>query len=436
MTHRDTLRLGTLIYGTGQTVWSWLDPKIDPRCNLDMDYQIRIAREAEAAGLDFLFLADGPYCTPYLPPVVVNHLEPITLLSALAAVTSRIGLIPSISTSFTEPFNVARQLASLDHISGGRVGWNVVTTAVEAAAFNFSRDALFDHDDRYARAEEHVSIVRGLWDSWEDDAFLFDRTTKRYFDPAKLHALDHAGKYYSVKGPMNIARPPQGHPVIVVAGSSDAGVAMAAQTAELVFTGNRDLEPTREQYRRLKAAVKEAGRDPNSVIMMPGIAPIVGSTDEEAERRFLALRQLVGIDQALADLSRVFGGYDFTRHDLDAPFPNVGDAGALGLRSRSDGIKANAAKNGLTLREAAFEEAIPRTRFVGSAERIADEIERWFREDVADGFILNVGFIDSLTDFVSHVLPLLRRKGLYREDYVGSTLRENLGLPFPPSRYA
>ena len=435
MARHSGLRLGTVVYATGQTQSSWLDPRAKLDGDINFDYQRRIVQEAEAACLDFVFVGDAPYCNPTSWPGLLNRFEPVTLLSALSSVTSRIGLISSISTTFSEPYNVARQLASLDHLSGGRAGWNIVTTAHPDAARNFSQDTLLDHDERYARAAEYLEVVRGLWDSWEAGAFVRDRESRRFFDPAKLHPLDHVGKYFSVAGPLCIERPPQGHPVIAQAGASPAGIAFAARNAEVIFGGARSFEIASKQYRATKAAVEEAGRSPDAIVMMPGVAPIIGSTEVEAERRFEELKQLVHLDEALVTLKDLFLGHDFSQYDPDALFPDLGEAGASGWQSRTNQIKEKAARNGMTLRQVAMDQAIPRTGFIGSPEKVADEFERWFTDGAADGFILNVGNNDSLSDVIEHVLPILRKRGLFREDYVANTLRGNLGLPEVPSRY-
>ena len=435
MGRHTSMRLGTVVYASGQTHSSWLDPKATPDGDISFDYQRRIVQEAEAAYLDFVFVGDSPYCSVSSWPGLLNRFEPVTLLSAMASLTSRIGLISSISTTFSEPYNVARQLASLDHLSGGRAGWNIVTTAHPDAAKNFSQEEHLGHDERYVRAAEYLEVVRGLWDSWEAGAFVRDRASRQFFDPAKLHALNHVGKYFSVAGPLCIERPPQGHPVIAQAGASPAGIAFAARNAEVIFGGSRSFEIASNQYRATKAAVQEAGRSQSAVVVMPGVAPIIGSTDEEAERCFEELKQLSRLDEALVTLKDLFLGHDFTQYDPDAPFPDLGDAGASGWQSRTNQIKEKAARNGMTLRQVAMDQSIPRTDFIGSPEKVADQMERWFTEGAADGFILNVGYNDSLSDVIAHVLPMLRKRGLFREDYVANTLRGNLGLPEVPSRY-
>ena len=436
MSRHPMLRLGTVVYGLGQSQSSWLDPSLNLKSEISFEYQRRVVQLAEQAKLDFVFIGDNPYCGLDSWPAMMSHFEPITLLAALAVVTSHIGLIPSISTSFAEPYNVARQLASLDHLSGGRAGWNLVTTAHPGAAKNFNLSEHIAHDERYVRAEEHLEIVRGLWDSWEDDAFVRDRGTRRYFDASKLHPLNHVGKYFSVAGPLCIERPPQGHPVIAQAGGSPTGIAFAARNAEIIFTGARSFEITQQHYRAVRTAARAAGRSPDALIITPGVAPIIGSTDEEAERRFEALKELPSIEEALVDLRDRFAGHDFSQYDLDAPFPDLGEIGAEGWQSRTNQIKQKAAANNLTLRQVAMDQMIPRSDFIGCPERIADRMEKWFRDDAADGFILNVGNNDSLADFVTHVLPILQQRGLFRRDYVGPTLRENLGIPRPKNRHA
>ncbi|HKT13991.1 MAG TPA: LLM class flavin-dependent oxidoreductase [Allosphingosinicella sp.] len=435
MVQSKHMKLGAAFYGIGQSLWSWLDPRIDPSVMLSLDYFRRVAQEAEAAKLDFLFLGDGLFIDKHSWPLRLSQFEPLTLLSALAAETSRIGLTCTQSTSFSEPYHVARQFASLDHLSGGRAGWNVVTSGEERAAFNFSMDQPIPHAERYRRAAEHVEVVRGLWDSWEDGAFIHDRATRRFFDPSKLHTLDHKGEYYSVKGPLNIQRSPQGQPVIIHAGASEPGIALGARIADIVIIASVNPEDCKRLYATFKAKAVENGRAPDDLVVLSFAAPIVGATQEAAESRFDELVGLTDVNHALLGMNQMFG-HDFGQYPLDGPFPDIGDAGSDGWSSRCTEVKRHAAEMGLTLRQTLLRWAAPRPPFVGTPERIAGELEQWVADGCSDGFILNLGLTDSLSDVITHVLPILRAKGLFREDYEGSTLREHLGVPVPANRYA
>jgi FMN-dependent oxidoreductase (nitrilotriacetate monooxygenase family) len=436
MPAKRQLRLGTTIHGAGATKYGWRQPGVAPDASISLAHYASVARKSEAAKLDFVFIVDSPYITPDSAPHFLNRFEPLTVLSALATVTSKIGLVATATSSYTEPFTLARQFASLDLLSGGRAGWNVVTTGLEGAAQNYGRDKHFDHAVRYRRAAEHLAVVQGLWDSWEDDAFVYDKETGVFFDKSKLHALDHKGEFFSVKGPLNIRRSKQGQPVIFQAGGSDAGRDLAARTANAIFAGLETFEETQEFYRDIKRRAAALGRAGGEPLVMPGIAPIIGGTDEEADRIYRELAELVTIEDAVVQLGRPFAYYDFTKHDLDAPFPEMGDIGANAYRSHSDRIKRIAREGGLTLRETALRFATPRGSFVGSPEKIADIAQHWFENGAADGFILGVGIAESLDTFLEQVVPILQKRGLFREDYEHDTLRGHLGIPFAENRYA
>jgi FMN-dependent oxidoreductase (nitrilotriacetate monooxygenase family) len=435
MPAKRQLRLGTTIHGAGATKYGWRQPGLAPDASISLAHYTSVAQKAEAAKLDFVFIIDSPYITPDSAPHFLNRFEPLTVLSALATVTSRIGLVATATSSYTEPFTLARQFASLDLLSQGRAGWNVVTTGLEGAAQNYGRDKHFDHAERYRRAAEHLAVVQGLWDSWEDDAFVYDRESGVFFDKAKLHTLNHKGEFFSVKGPLNIRRSPQGQPVIFQAGGSDAGRNLAARTANAIFAGLETLEETQEFYADIKRRASAFGRSGNEPLVFPGIAPIIGSTDEEAERIYRELSELVTLEDALVQLGRPFAYYDFSKHDLDAPFPDLGDIGANAYRSHSDRIKRVAREQRLTLRQTALRFATPRGSFVGSPEKIADIAQHWFENGAADGFILGVGIAESLDIFLEHVVPILQKRGLFRSEYEHTTLRGHLGLPFAENRH-
>lgn len=436
MTAMRKIRIGLMDDGIGGTTWGWRQPGIDTNASTDVERYKRTARRAEAAKLDFIFIADSLHVTEKSSPHFLNRLEPMTLLSALAGVTSNIGLAATISTSFEEPFTVARQLASLDLISGGRAGWNVVTSGLEGAALNHSRTALGDHDERYVKAEEHVAVCQGLWDSWEDDAFVHDKAGGVFFDPDKLHWLNHEGKYFQVKGPLNIQRSPQGQPVIFQAGASNAGRALAARTADTVFGLPRSIEEARAYYSDLKQRARAFGRDPSTLLVLAGINPIVGSTEAEAEAKYRMMTEFITVDEALRQLSQPFSYHDFSQYDLDAPFPDIPDLGSNSYLSTTDQVKKLAAEKKLTLRETALQFATPRTEFIGSAERVADAMQHWFETGAVDGFILSCRLAHGVEEFCDQVLPILRQRGLFRTDYEAATLRGNLGLPIPSNRYA
>ncbi|NIF27414.1 LLM class flavin-dependent oxidoreductase [Pantoea sp. Tr-811] len=435
MTQRK-LHLGAILTGVGTTQHEWLHPEIPGDASIDIDWYKQQARAAEAAKFDFVFIVDSPYITPESAPHFLNRLEPLTLLSALAGATERIGLVATLTTSYTEPFNVARQFASLDHISHGRAGWNVVTTGLEGAAGNFGREQHIDHGERYRRAHEHVAVVQGLWDSYEDDAFPRDKANKRFLTASKQHRLDHQGEFFSVTGPLNISRSPQGQPVIFQAGVSESGRGLAAQIAEGIFAGVDNFEDAVEYYADIKRRTAEEGRNPDHVLLFPGIDPIIADTDEQAQAIERERKGELDLNKALVQLGRPFNYHDFSQYDLDAPFPQLGDLGSNGYRGHAERIKRVAAEQNLTLRQAALRFGQPYSKFVGSPLTVANEIERWFREGAVDGFNIHVGAPSDFARFTNEVLPILRERGLFRSEYEARTLRGHLGLEVPQNRHA
>jgi alkanesulfonate monooxygenase len=432
------MHLGLFFIGTGHHVSAWRHPATPNAGDIDIDYHVDVARRAEAAGFDFLFLADSSAMRGAGDVETLSRtsraaaLEPLTTLGALAVSTRHIGFIATITTSYNEPYNLARQLASLDHISKGRIGWNMVTSNNEAEARNFSRDAHFAHGDRYDRAREFVSVVRGLWDSFDDDAFIGDKAEGRFFRPGGLHRLDYKGEHFSVAGPLTLPRPPQGHPIIVQAGSSDTGRELAAQSADIVFTAQQTVEGARAFYADLKGRMAAYGRDPGTLKIMPGIAPIVGRTEEEAKAKFAEIQSYVQPEVGLSTLANTLGGADLSGYPLDGPVPDLPQTN--GPRSRQQLILDNARRRGLTLRELYLEVVVARGHFaiVGTPERIADELQLWFETGAADGFNIMPQFMPGgFDDFAELVVPELRRRGLFREGYVDGTLRDNLGLARP-----
>ncbi len=444
-TRDDQMTLGAFFHPTGNHVAAWLHPDAQIDAGVNFEHYVAITRMAEAAKFDLIFIADAAATRDGDPnvlsrwPQYMAFFEPPTLMAALAAVTSRIGLVATATTSYNEPYSVARRFASLDHISHGRAGWNVVTSSNQSEAFNFGRDAHWEHGARYARAAEFVEVVKGLWDSWEDDAFVRDRTTARYFDPAKLHPLNHHGQSFHVRGPLNVARPPQGYPVISQAGSSEAGVELAAQTAEIVFAPLLTLEAAKAFYGDLKGRMPQYGRGPDSLRIVPGLNPIVGRTEQEAIEKHRYLQNLIHPDVGRALLSAELDA-NLSDCDIDGPLPYdrlPRDTNAS--KSALDRLVRMAREQSLTIRQLYMLHAGARGQrtVIGTAEQIADDMEHWFLERGVDGFLIHPAYLPgSLEDFTTDVVPELQRRGLFRTDYSGATLRDHLGLRRPPSRHA
>lgn len=435
MGRSDKLKFGAILHGVGGSTDGWRHPSVDPATSTNFDAYKHKALTSERGLFSFVFIADGLYISDKSIPHFLNRFEPITVLSALAAVTQHVGLIATISTSFSDPFTISRQLLSLDHLSNGRAGWNLVTSPQEGAAHNFSKAHLPSHAERYEIAQEHLDVVRGLWDSWEDDAFTYDKKTGQFFDPEKLHRLNHQGKYFQVNGPLNVQRSKQGYPLVFQAGASTAGKSFAASNADSIFTMSESLEKAKDFYRDVKEQATAAGRNASTLRIFPGISPIVAESKEAAEAKYQEFAALVPIENAVTYLGRYFDDYDLTQFDLDAPFPDLGDIGKNAFQSFSDNMKKRAKEEGLTLRQAAIEAATPRPQFIGTAKNVADKIEEWFEEEAADGFIISSDIPNSLDDFVDYVIPLLQERGIYDTAYDSDTLRGNLNIPLPDNRY-
>lgn len=433
---RTRLTFGLMLQGAGSHMNAWRHPSNPADASVNLDFFIRNARKAEENGIAFAFVADGLYINEKSIPHFLNRFEPLTILSALATTTSKLGLVGTVSTSYSDPFTIARQFASLDLISGGRAGWNAVTSPLEGSGRNYSRPHP-EHALRYEIAHEYLDIAKGLWDSWDDDAFLRDRESGRFFDREKLHALNHKGRFFQVEGPLNIERSAQGQPVIFQAGASDAGIGLAGRHADAVFANHVPLDEAQSFYRSIKTSAVAHGRLAEEVKVFPSAGPVVGRTQAEAEEKYRAIRDLISIDDALAYLGRFFDHHDFSAYPLDAPFPELGEIGKNSFRSTTDRIKRNAALKGQTLREAALEAATPRTDFIGSAEEVADKLIERIETQAADGFILGFPVIaQGLDDFVELVIPVLEARGVYDRNLPGATLRDHLGLPRRESRYA
>ncbi|WER48362.1 LLM class flavin-dependent oxidoreductase [Cupriavidus sp. WKF15] len=440
MARREGLMsLGAFLYPSGHHIAAWRHPEAKADAGIDFQHYVALAQAAEAAKFDLIFLADGVGTrgdnVEFLSRTAHSYqaqFEPITLLSALAAVTGRIGLVGTASTSFNEPYHVARKFASLDHISGGRAGWNLVTSSNEHEARNFNRDEHFAHADRYRRAEEFADVVTGLWDSWEDDAFLRDKASGRYFDPAKRHVLRHKGEHFSVQGPLNVSRPPQGHPVVVQAGSSEAGKELAARSGEAVFTAQQTLEEAVAFYADLKGRLPRYGRSPDDLRILPGVFPVVGHSESEAKEKFEQLQSLIDPVVGLALVAGLTGGFDLSGYPPDGPIPELAPTNASKSRQRL--VLDLARRENLTIRQLYQRVAGARGHWqlVGTPAQIVDQLEERFLNYGADGFnVMSPVLPGGLTDFIALVLPELRRRGLFRTEYAGATLREHLGLARP-----
>jgi FMN-dependent oxidoreductase (nitrilotriacetate monooxygenase family) len=435
-TSKRQLKLGAILEGVGIDQNGWRDPDVQGDASVNIDWYIENARLAEAAKFDLVFIVDSPFITPDTAPHFLNRLEPLTLLSALAVSTSRIGLVGTLTTSYWEPYNVARQFGSLDHISKGRAGWNVVTTGLEGAAKNYGREEHFDHAVRYARAREFVDVVQGLWDSYEDDAFPRDKATGVFLNKSKQHALNHKGQFFSVAGPLALTRSPQGQPVIFQAGDSSAGRDLGAAIAEGTFAGVDSYESAQAYYADLKGRAAAQGRDPDLITVMPGLSPVIAETDEEAQAKAQELRGKLEIGKLLVQLGRAFGYHDFSKYPLDEAFPDVSGLSLNSYKGHAERIVRTARDEKLTLRQAAYRFGTWRSDFVGSPVTIANEIERWFEGFAADGFNLRVSTPADFALFRERVVPILQARGLFRREYEHTTLRGHLGLPIPTHRHA
>ena len=436
MTNQRMMRLGAFLAGTGSNMASWRHPDAVPDAAINLDYYKQLTRRAEEAKLDFVFFGDGLYISEKSHPNFLNRFEPLTLLAALAMDTKQIGLAATLSTSYSEPFTVARQFASIDHISEGRAGWNIVTSPLEGSALNYSKAEHPQHDLRYRMAVEYLEVTKGLWDSWEDDAFVRNKETGQFIDPPKLHRVNHKGEFFSVQGPLTISRSKQGRPILIQAGSSEAGKEFASQVADAVFTGQATIEDAQEFYQDVKGRAVKHGRRSEEILMLPGCNPIVGATPEEAEAKYQEISNLVVIDDALNYLGRYFNDIDFTQYDLDEQFPDLGDFARNGWESATDRIKKVSREEGLTLRQMALRSTTPKSPFIGTPEQVADTMQAWFEAGAADGFMMNASVLpQGFNDFVDLVLPVLKDRGLFRTEYEHDTLRGNLGLAKPTNRY-
>ncbi len=440
MTETRQLTLNLFVYPGGHHEAAWRHPASEPERITDITYYQDLARKAEAAKFDALFFADGPSLADNIRYASRFRLEPLTTIAALAAVTEKIGFIATASTTYYEPYNLARLFASVDHISRGRAGWNIVTTGAAQAAQNFGLDHHPVHADRYAQAHEFVDVVTKLWDSWEDDAVVADKESGVFADTGRIHEINHIGKRFRVRGPLNLPRSPQGRPVYVQAGSSQDGRQFAASHAEAIFTAHQRFEDAAAFYGDIKARTKAQGRNPAHVKVLPGISPFIGSTEKEAQalhEEFNALTQPAYSIEMLKRLTDL----DLTGYDLDGPFPVhlIDTSGERGASSRFHVVLGIIERENPTIRQLLHRLAGARGHWViaGTPEKIADEIQLWFENGAADGFNVMPPWLTGGFDaFVEHVVPILRRRGLFRSEYTGSTLREHFGLPRPDSLYS
>ena len=440
MPARKMISMGLSMRYLGYHAAAWRHPQVDPGGASDFSHFLNVARLAEAAKFDMVFLADGIGIRAKDEPpgslcrsAQTAELEPLTLLSALAPMTTHIGLVATASTTYNEPYHIARKYASLDRISGGRAGWNIVTSWSDAEAQNFNRDQHLDYGTRYERAAEFVEVVKGLWDSWDADALVRDKESGIFFDAAKLHVLNHQGKHFKVKGPLSVARSPQARPVLVQAGASEAGMEIGAESAEVIYAVPHEIDTGRSYYRDLKERAARKGRDPEGMKILPGITPFIGETEAEAREKYDLLNALVAPELGLSYLYGQMG--DLSAHSLDGPVPEPNDPK---VRSIAQNLLKLARRDNLTIRQlyttiaAGFGSRI----LIGTARQIADEMEAWVEAEAADGFnICPAALPVGLEDFAAQVVPELQRRGMFRTEYAARTLRGNLGVPVPASRH-
>jgi N-acetyl-S-(2-succino)cysteine monooxygenase len=443
MARDPKMRLCMFWFPPGQ----WRMP--DAISGVESDFKIfaHITQMAEQAKMDAIFFADSVTSQPV--DLIAKRasygeqiprgagLEPMTTLAALATVTSRIGLIATATTTYNEPYHIARRFATIDQISGGRGGWNLVTSQTESEAQNFGFDSHMEHDRRYERASEFYDVVAGLWDSWEDGAMLEEKDTARYFDMSKAHLLNHVGSFFKVRGPLNVLRSPQGRPVVVQAGASGPGKALAARIADCVFSAQSKLDEGKAFHDEIKGLAAGHGRRPQDIKIMPGLAPIIASTQAEAEELQAQFQSLITDEQALRSLYRISGGLDLTKFPLDGPMPELPISN--GAQARQKILVDMARKENLTLRQAArrFAQRQAHHHICGTVSTVADVMQEWFEKEACDGFCMMPSYYPrGVADITEKLVPELQRRGLFRKEYESSILRENLGLPIPENRYA
>ena len=436
--NKREMKLGAFFMIPGHHVAAWRHPQAEVKDIMNFDFIKKLAQTAERGKFDLLFLADhvslNTQDEKVLGQTVNTRFEPFTLLSALSAVTKHIGLVGTVSTTYNEPYHVARKFASLDHLSNGRAGWNVVTSGSDLEARNFNLDEHPLHEKRYERAEEFVNVAQKLWDSWEDEALVMDKESAQFADGSKIHAVNHKGEWFSVAGPLNISRPVQGHPVVVQAGSSEAGRELAARTAEVIFTAWQTLEEAQAFYADVKGRMAKYGRSPEELKIMPGVFPVIGHTEGEAYEKKQELVDLIPEGAGVSLLSKMIN-VDLSGYPLDGPVSELPDLEEInGTKSRFQLVKDVADREGYTIRQLYQHIAGARghRKIKGTPVQIADQLQEWFENGAADGFNVMPPYLPGgLDDFVDQVIPELQKRNLFKTEYTGSTLRENLGLQRP-----
>ncbi|MGN7940634.1 LLM class flavin-dependent oxidoreductase [Virgibacillus sp. 6R] len=437
------MKLGAFFMIPGHHVAAWRHPESAAEDVQQFHLYKHLAEQAEKGKFDMIFFADGYAINDKLESAIEHTVtvrpDPLMLLAAISAVTTKIGLTATVSTTYNEPYHVARKFASLDHLSGGRAAWNVVTSGQNAEALNFNRKEHLKHGLRYERAEEFVNVVKKLWDSWEDDAIIVDKKAGRFAEPSKVHEVNHNGDWFSVKGPLNVSRPVQGHPVIVQAGSSEAGIELAAKIAEVIFTAWQTIEEAQNFYKNVKGKLSKYGRSHDDLKIMPGVFPIVGKTEEEAHEKQALLRELIPEKAGVGLLSSLIS-YDLSPYPVEGPLPDLPHISEInGGKSRFKLLKDIADREQLTIRQLYQHIAGARghREIKGTPVQIADQLQEWFENEAADGFNIMPPYLPGgLDDFVELVIPELQKRGLFRTEYDGNTLREHLGLKRPLSSFS
>lgn len=431
MTTHKHIKLGLFLAGYGHHVASWRHEKAIEKGPMDLNHLINTAQLAEKGLFDLVFLADSLFVSESSHPNILSRFEPFTLLSVLSTATTNIGLAATASTTYSEPFHIARQFSSLDHLSHGRAAWNIVTSSITSTAENFNGTKLMEHELRYERANEFVEVTNKLWRSWDKGALVRDKETGEFIDASKLHTIDHEGKHFKVRGPLNIERSPQGRPLLIQAGSSPTGTDLASKVSDVIFTAQTQIEDAQNFYKQLKEKVSKQNRNPEEVYIMPGLFPILGDTEEEAHQNYQEIQDLILPEVGLSILAPYVGNIDLSQYDLDTKFADLDLSTGNGVQSRFEIILKEAIKDDLTLEEVYKKVAGSRGHhiFVGTPEQLADKMEEWFKSSAADGFNIMPPILPSQFElFINNVIPILQERNLYKETYSEGTLRQKLGL--------
>ena len=431
MTTHKHIKLGLFLAGYGHHVASWRHEKAIEKGPMDLNHLVNTAQLAEKGLFDLVFLADSLFVSESSHPNILSRFEPFTLLSVLSTATTNIGLAATASTTYSEPFHIARQFSSLDHLSHGRAAWNIVTSSITSTAENFNGTKLMEHELRYERANEFVEVTNKLWRSWDKGALVRDKETGEFIDVSKLHTIDHEGKHFKVRGPLNIERSPQGRPLLIQAGSSPTGTDLASKVADVIFTAQTQIEDAQNFYKQLKEKVSKQNRNPEEVYIMPGLFPILGDTEEEAHQNYQEIQDLILPEVGLSILAPYVGNIDLSQYDLDTKFADLDLSTGNGVQSRFEIILKEAIKDDLTLEEVYKKVAGSRGHhiFVGTPEQLADKMEEWFKSSAADGFNIMPPILPSQFElFINNVIPILQERNLYKETYSEGTLRQKLGL--------